>query len=71
MPISISRLQHSEQVYAIHWDDEIKGFGARVTESGARSGRPLEPPQGKRLPVKDPYWAPFREKENARAPTYV
>jgi hypothetical protein len=64
VPISISRLQHSEQVYAIHWDDEIKGFGVRRR---AFRARPLGTPLKKKLPVKDPSWAPFREKENAGA----
>ena len=67
MPISISRLQHSERVYAIHWDDEIKGFGVRVTESGARSGRaPSEPPSRQKIACEGPFLGALSRKRKRR-----
>ena len=34
---TVDALVPPEKGYTLHWDDEIKGFGVRITESGARS----------------------------------
>jgi integrase len=34
---TVDALVPPEKGYALHWDDEIKGFGVRITESGVRS----------------------------------
>ena len=34
---TVDNLVPPEKGYALHWDDEIKGFGVRITETGARS----------------------------------